>query len=74
MEVANDSKQRENQKANQEAREYLCNGGLGEVYGLAGLMQKMGEPKVQMDTSIALALCALAREEVSRISSAASAR
>ena len=71
MGVANDSKQRQDQKDNEDARDYLCSGGLGEVYGLAELMQQVGEPKVQMDTSMALALCLLANEEVRRIRSTA---
>jgi hypothetical protein len=45
-----------------EALAYLKSGGLGEVYGLAEMSAQMGEPKVQMDTSMALALCRLANQ------------
>ena len=39
--------------------EYLTSGGLGEVYGMAEVAASMGQPKVQMDTSMALAMCRL---------------
>ncbi len=45
-----------------EALAYLSEGGLGEVFGMADICQKLGEPKVQMDTSMALALCRLASD------------
>ena len=44
----------------QEAIDYLKDGGLGEVIGLAADTQRSGLPKVQMDTEMALALCQLA--------------
>lgn len=40
--------------------EYLRTGGLGEVIGFADLALKAGEPKVQMDTDMAIALCLMA--------------
>jgi hypothetical protein len=39
--------------------EYLTNGGLGEVYGMAEVAASMKQPKVQMDTSMAMAMCRL---------------
>lgn len=42
-----------------EAVKYLKDGGLGEVFGLADMTRQMNGPKVQMDTSMALALCLL---------------
>jgi hypothetical protein len=43
-----------------EATRYLETGGLGEVYGLADMARQIGEPKVQLDTDMAIALCRLA--------------
>ncbi len=51
-----------------EAREYLETGGLGETLGLAYMARDMGEPKVQMDTGMAVALCLMASEAVGSIS------
>jgi len=49
-----------------EALKYLETGGLGEVIGFADVAQTMGQPKVQMDTAMALALCELANETIVR--------
>lgn len=49
-----------------EAMRYLLTGGLGEVMGLADMARNMNQPKVQMDTDMALALCTLAAESVKR--------
>lgn len=45
-----------------EADNYLSNGGLGEVIGLSMEYMKMGFPKVQLDSDMALAFCMLASE------------
>lgn len=45
--------------------EYLKTGGLGEVIGFADLAYEMKDPKVQMDTSMAVALCVLAAAALS---------
>jgi hypothetical protein len=50
----------------EEARLYLETGGLGEVIGLTDLAFKMEQPKVQMDTEMAMALCVLAGEALNR--------
>lgn len=42
--------------------DYLRTGGMGEVIGLTDLARQMKEPKVQMDTDMAMALCLLASE------------
>jgi len=42
------------------ATEYLRTGGLGEVIGFTGIALQMQQPKVQMDTDMAMALCLLA--------------
>lgn len=47
-----------------DSEKYLTEGGLGEVIGLADAAKQMGQPKVQMDTDMALALCWLAAEAV----------
>ena len=47
-----------------EAKSYLETGGLGEVIGLASLARDMSQPKVQMDTDMAIALCLLADEAI----------
>lgn len=49
-----------------DAKEYLETGGLGEVVGLTDMAKKMGQPKVQMDTDMAMALCILANEALHR--------
>lgn len=49
-----------------EATEYLETGGLGEVIGLADVAIQMGQPKVQMDAEMAMALCILANETIQR--------
>lgn len=46
----------------QEAIDYLKDGGLGEVIWLASESLRLGAPKVQMDTDMALALCELAND------------
>lgn len=46
----------------EEATEYLATGGLGEVIGLTDMAREMSEPKVQMNTDMAMALCLLADE------------
>lgn len=49
-----------------EAKQYLETGGLGEVMGLAHISMEMDQPKVQMDTAMAIALCLLANEALNR--------
>jgi hypothetical protein len=49
-----------------EVLDYLKTGGLGEVIGLADIAVLMNQPKVQMDTDMALALCQLANETLCR--------
>jgi hypothetical protein len=49
-----------------EAKSYLETGGLGEVLGLATVAKEMEQPKVQMDTEMAIALCILANEALNR--------
>jgi hypothetical protein len=46
----------------EEQTAYLLDGGLGEVLGLASIAREMSEPKVLMDTDMAIALCLLADE------------
>lgn len=48
------------------ATKYLETGGLGEVIGLTDIAIKMDQPKVQMDADMAMALCLLASEALSR--------
>lgn len=43
-----------------EATTYLATGGMGEVIGLTSLAMQQAQPKVQMDTDLAMALCLLA--------------
>lgn len=50
-----------------EAMNYLKTGGLGEVLGLADISRGLGQPKVQMDTDMAIALCILASEALPNI-------
>lgn len=50
----------------EEAKKYLETGGLGEVMGLASIANDAGQPKVQMDTDMAIALCLLADETLKR--------
>lgn len=50
----------------EEAIKYLETGGLGEVTGLAVMSNDLGHPKVQMDTDMAIALCTLAGEAITR--------
>ena len=49
-----------------EAREYLETGGLGEVIGLTSMAIEMDQPKVQLDSDMAMALCLLADEALKR--------
>jgi len=42
--------------------DYLRSGGMGEVIGLTDMARQMKEPKVQMGTDMAMALCLLASE------------
>ena len=49
-----------------EATEYLESGGLGETLNLAYMARGMAQPKVQMDTDMAIALCLLADEALKR--------
>ena len=42
--------------------EYLATGGLGEVIGFTSIALHHGQPKVQSDTDMAMALCLLASE------------
>lgn len=48
------------------ATKYLETGGLGEVIGLTDIAIKMNQPKVQMDSDMAMALCLLASEALNR--------
>lgn len=48
------------------AKAYLETGGLGEVIGLTDIAIRMDQPKVQMDSDMAMALCLLASEALSR--------
>lgn len=50
----------------EEARKYLETGGLGEVVGLTDMAIQAGQPKVQMDSDMAMALCILANEALTR--------
>lgn len=45
-----------------EADNYLATGGLGEVIGFSMEYMKLGFPKIQLDSDMALALCLLASE------------
>lgn len=47
-----------------EATDYLQDGGIGELIGLAEVAIRMSQPKVQMDAPMAMALCLLAREAI----------
>lgn len=47
-----------------EAISYLEDGGMGEVFGLTHMALGHGEPTVQSDTSMAMALCILAAEAI----------
>ncbi len=47
-----------------ESKEYLLNGGLGEVIGMTSVSKKMGFEKVQCDTATMMAICLLADEAV----------
>lgn len=49
-----------------EAKSYLETGGLGEVIGLTDMAMQAGQPKVQMDADMAMALCLLADEALRR--------
>lgn len=49
-----------------EAEEYLATGGIGEVIGLTSVAIGMGQPKVQMDADMAMALCILANEALNK--------
>lgn len=46
----------------EESTRYLTTGGLGEVMGMADICRQLQQPKVQMDTDMAIALCLLAAE------------
>lgn len=46
----------------EEATTYLETGGLGEVIGFTSMAMQSGQPKVQMDSDMAMALCLLADE------------
>lgn len=48
------------------AKKYLETGGLGEVIGFTSLAADQKQPKVQMDTDMAMALCLLADEALKR--------
>jgi len=50
----------------EEAKTYLETGGLGEVIGLTSVAIGAGQEKVQMDASMAMALCILASEALKR--------
>ncbi|GHA15510.1 hypothetical protein GCM10007989_07860 [Devosia pacifica] len=44
------------------AMDYLSTGGLGEVYGITDMAYRAGQPKVQCDADMMLAICMLASE------------
>jgi hypothetical protein len=44
------------------ATAYFAEGGLGEVIGFTDIARQMQQPKVQMDTDMAMALLILADE------------
>jgi hypothetical protein len=48
------------------AGRYLETGGLGEVIGFTDMALQSDQPKVQMDTDMAMALCILASEALNR--------
>lgn len=48
----------------EEATKYLETGGLGEVIGLTSMAIEMAQPKIQMDSDMAMALCLLADEAI----------
>lgn len=48
------------------AKDYLETGGLGEVIGFTQIAIDHDQPKVQMDTDMAMALCLLASEAIKR--------
>lgn len=50
----------------EDAKKYLETGGLGEVIGLTSMAMDAKQPKVQMDTDMAMALCLLADEALKR--------
>lgn len=50
----------------EEAMNYLTTGGVGEVLGFAEIARTMGQPKVQMDSDMAVALCVLASEALDK--------
>lgn len=56
----------ERKKQIEDASAYLETGGLGEVIGFASMYMDAGEPKVQMDTDMAIALCILAAEALNK--------
>jgi hypothetical protein len=50
-----------------QATAYLAEpGGMGEVIGLVSVALETGQPKVQMDAGMAMALCILAAETLTR--------
>lgn len=61
-----DAKKTAQQASVDEATKYLANGGLGEVIGLTHIAMQSQQPKVQMDTDMAMALCILADETLQR--------
>lgn len=50
----------------EDAKNYLRTGGLGEVMGLATMAIRMKQPKIQMDTDMAIALCIFADRAIKR--------
>lgn len=50
-----------------ESTAYLADGGLGEVIGLTDVAIRMGQPKVQMDSHMAMALCLMAANATKRL-------
>lgn len=50
----------------EQATKYLETGGLGEVIGFTDIALRGDQPKVQMDTDMAMALCILAAEALRR--------
>lgn len=53
-------------EAIEDATRYLETGGMGEVIGLTSVALDMSQPKIQMDSDMAMALCLLADETLKR--------
>lgn len=53
-------------EAIEDATRYLETGGMGEVIGLTSVALDLNQPKIQMDSDMAMALCLLADETLKR--------